>query len=255
MPRKNKNGGRKTISHNEMDLLLNNSLAIDEHSKRKSKWTYHDLQNIKPLTPNQENMFHQYFQGDHICAYGSAGTGKTFLALYLALNDVLRKEYSQKRLIIVRSAVATREIGYLPGTLEEKVALYEMPYRDIFTELFQHPGAYDSMKEAGQVGFMTTSFIRGLTWNDAVVVVDEIQNMNFSEVDSVITRMGNNSRLILCGDNKHQNDLKREATCVHDVLKIVNKMGSFSVVEFGHSDIVRSEFVKDWIVTREDLFS
>ena len=169
MPRKRKNGNGKK---KHQDEYLTNNIAIEEHSKKKKKWTHHDLLNVKPLTHNQENMFHQYCRGDQLCVYGSAGTGKTFLALYLALCDVLQREMSQDRLIIVRSAVTTREIGYMPGTLEEKVSLYETPYRDILAELFQRPTAYDDLKACGLVTFVTTSFVRGLTWDDAIIVID-----------------------------------------------------------------------------------
>ena len=151
----------------EVELLLNHK-AIQEGPKRKT-WSTHDLKSIKPLTPTQDEMFHAWFQGDHICAHGSAGTGKTFLALYLAFLEILETQ-NQNRIILVRSAVPTREVGHLPGTLEEKTALYELPYHDICWELFGRKTTYQDMKDAGVIEFMTTSFIRGLTWDNAIVI-------------------------------------------------------------------------------------
>lgn len=255
--RKNGNSNGKHKRKNDIEFLQqqldNNVTAIEDHKRRKKKWSPRDLLNVKPLTPNQETMFQQYFQGNQLCAYGSAGTGKTFLALYLALIDVLDKALPQRQLIIVRSAVATRDIGFMPGTLEEKVSLYEMPYRDILTELTDRPTAYDDMKNSGAISFMTTSFIRGLTWDDAIVVIDEGQNMSWHEINSIMTRVGANSRVIFTGDLV-QTDLNKNGKdkCgMQRFLKTIAKMGEFSTVQFSVEDIVRGELVKSWIMASE----
>lgn len=255
--RKNGNGNGKHKHNKNIEFLTtslnNNAAAIEEHKRRKKKWSPHDLRNIKPLTPNQESMFKQYFRGDQLCTYGSAGTGKTFLALYLALMDVLDKALPQRQLIIVRSAVATRDIGFMPGTLEEKVSLYEMPYRDILTELTDRTTAYDDLKSSGIISFMTTSFIRGLTWDDAIVIIDEGQNMSWHEINSVMTRVGANSRVIFTGDLV-QTDLNKNGKdkCgMQRFLKTVIKMKEFSTVQFTIEDIVRGKLVKSWIVASE----
>lgn len=231
--------------------LVNNGIAKFEPRKKKS-WSYHDLTHIKPLTATQETMFKEWYDYDHMCAYGTAGTGKTYISMYLALNEILRTDTPQDNIIIVRSVVPTREVGFLPGTADEKIAVYENPYRDICADLVGNPNTYDNMKEAGLVQFASTSFIRGLTWDNSIVIVDEIQNMSWSEIDSVITRVGENTRIILCGDDSYQNDLGHKSG-VANVIRAVNNMKVFSTVKFTTQDIVRSDFVKSWIMTREEL--
>lgn len=228
-------------------------MAQSEGPQRKKKWTKHDIKSVQPLTINQKNMFVQYYQGDQICAYGSAGTGKSFIGCYLGIGDVLDPSKDQQRLIIVRSAVQARDVGFMPGTLEEKNAYYEAPYEDILTELFGRKATYADMKEAGLITFLTTSFIRGVTWDNAVIIVDEIQNMAAQELHTVMTRVGQNSRVILCGDFK-QNDLlknSRDQSGMGSLIKIVNHMKCFSTIEFTRDDIVRSDFVKQWIIASE----
>lgn len=249
--KKARRGIRGDIESLEMSLILNGK-AMEEDRQRK-KWSIHDLNPIKPLTPMQEDLFHAFFNGKNICAHGSAGTGKTFLALYLALSEVLEKR-NQTHIIIVRSAVETRKVGHLPGTLEEKMAEYERPYRDIVAELVGRASTYDDMKQAGVIQFMSTSFIRGLTWDNAFVIVDECENMNFHEIDSVMTRMGKNSRVIVAGDIIQTDLLMRsnDITGMPRFLKVVEKMSSFATVEFTRNDIVRGDFVKSWIEASED---
>lgn len=235
------------------DQLEKNGVAMAEDKKRKN-WSVHDIKTIRPLNEPQEQMFRSYFQGNHVIANGSAGTGKTFAALYLALNDILSKERPQKKLIIVRSPVTTRDIGHLPGTREEKLEPYENPYRDILSDLVGNLNTYDDMKEARVIEFMPTSHIRGLNWDDCVVVVDEVQNLNFHEINSVITRLGEGSRLIVVGD-LIQSDLyktKFDSSGMDKFLEIAEKVSEFDEVMFGPHDIVRSDFVKSWICALED---
>lgn len=233
--------------------LYNNGRAMEEGPKRK-RWTMHDLKTITALTPNQEEMIHDFISGKHICAHGSAGTGKTFVALYLALNELLRSDTDTNRIVIVRSAVQTRDLGFMPGTLEEKTALYELPYDLIVGDLIGRSATYDDMKKAGLIEFCTTSFVRGLTWDNAIVIVDEVQNMNFHEINSVMTRLGEGSRIILVGDLV-QTDLRRskhDTTGIEQLIKIAGRMPQFTVIGFTQHDIVRSEFVKSWIVACEE---
>jgi phosphate starvation-inducible protein PhoH len=231
--------------------FFKNGQAMNEGPKRKT-WNKYDLKTIKPLTTTQKEMFHSFFNGQQICAHGSAGTGKTFIAIYLALNEML---VAQKvdRIIIVRSAVPTRDMGYMKGTLEEKEALYEVPYDEMFAELLGRNNSYQDMKQAGVVRFCSTSYVRGLTWDNAVVVVDEAQNMTFHEINSIITRLGQNSRIILLGD-LHQNDLvnRREQTGLDMLIKVADHMDAFDVIRFTKHDIVRSDFVKSWICACEE---
>lgn len=235
-------------------MLVANGHAKEEGPSKKS-WSLHDLANVKPLTPTQEDFFHSWFQGNNICAYGSAGTGKTFNALYLGLTEVLRK--NQQKVVIIRSAVPTREVGHLPGTLEEKIAEYERPYHDILWELVGRSSTYEDMKEAGKIEFMITSFMRGLTIDNAVVVVDEGQNMTFHEINTIMSRLGDNSRVIFTGD-LIQTDLdgsKRTGTCGMDkFLKIIENMNNFDSHKFmAPHDVVRGEFAKSWITAVENF--
>lgn len=219
----------------------------------KKKWAPQDIKPIKPLTDNQTNMFIQYGQGDNLVASGSAGTGKTYLACYLALNDIVDPRKDQRRIIIVRSAVQARDVGFMPGTDEEKNQYFEAPYTAIFKDLCGRPSTYKDMKAAGLIEFVTTSFIRGVTWDDAIIIADEIQNFNGDEIHTMMTRIGQNSRVILCGDTR-QNDLKKKASDTSGMgtlLKIVPHMKSFSTIQFGHDDIVRSGLVREWIIASE----
>ena len=236
----------------EADLEQVNIRAIKEGPKRKT-WSPHDIKSVRPLTPNQEDMFHAWFNDMNICAHGSAGSGKTYLGLYLALNEILDQNRDQSRIILVRSAVSTRDLGFMPGGLDEKMAYYETPYHAVLQELVGRPSTYRDMKDAGLIEFMTTSFIRGLTWDNAVVVVDEGQNMSFHEISSILTRIGKNTRLIFLGDTM-QTDLtksSRDQSGMGKMLSVIDKMSDFTTINFTHDDIVRSDFVKRWIVACE----
>jgi phosphate starvation-inducible protein PhoH len=214
------------------------------------------MRQIKPLTPTQSDLFDSYKQGKNIAAIGTAGTGKTMCATYLALQDVLEKgEY--ERIVIIRSAVQTREQGFVPGTLTQKEAIFEAPYIDIVTDLFGRGDAYQILKTKGMIKFTTSSNIRGLTFDNAVIIVDECQSMNYHELDTIITRVGESSRIIFCGDTA-QDDLKQsknraDFSGLHDFLKVLNAIKSFDVVRFGVEDIVRSGLVKEYIIAKESI--
>lgn len=203
------------------------------------------LHEIEPLTKNQLLAFESQ---QHLVLHGVAGTGKTFISSYLAYDDMAKGMYD--RLILIRSAVPTRDIGFLPGNEKEKSAVYEAPYKDIAIELFQRGDAYEILKTKGLVHFMTTSFIRGVTLRDAVILVDECQNMSFHELDSIITRVGENCRVIFCGDFR-QSDLKTNG--LNDFFRILRSMKQFDFVDFEIKDIVRSDFVKSYITARTEL--
>ena len=211
-----------------------------------------DMVAIEPLTNNQKEVFQAYARGDSLVLSGSAGTGKTFMALSLALEDVLDKETPYDKVIVIRSIVPTREIGFLPGTEEEKKEAYTGPYQSICAELFEQGDAWNKLQAAGTVDFQSTSFIRGITFNNAIVVVDEMQNLNFHELDSVITRVGRNCKFVMCGDYYQSDfDKAREKNGIVQFLSIIEQLKRFTVVEFGWEDIVRSDFVRDYIMTKE----
>jgi len=203
------------------------------------------LEEIEPLTQNQVRVFDSQ---KHLVLHGVAGTGKTFISCYLAFDDMIKNLY--ERLIIIRSAVSTRDIGFLPGTEKEKASVYEEPYKDICIELFGRGDAYEVVKNKGLVHFMTTSYVRGVTLRNAVVIIDECQNMTFHELDSIITRVGEGCRIIFCGDFR-QSDLPKNG--LKDFIRIVKAMDEFDFIDFEIKDIVRSDFVKSYITAKTDL--
>ena len=203
------------------------------------------LAEIEPLTKNQLIAFES---DKNLILHGIAGTGKTFISCYLAFDDMVKNVYNN--LVIIRSAVPTRDIGFLPGSEKEKASVYEEPYKEIALELFQRGDAYEILKTKGLVHFMTTSFVRGITLKETVIIIDEWQNMTFHELDSIITRVGTNCRVIFCGDFR-QSDLKTNG--LESFMEILKNMGSFDFIDFEIKDIVRSEFVKDYIIAKTEL--
>ena len=218
------------------------------------------LVEIDPLTPNQEKFFEEYDAGKHLFAYGCAGTGKTFIALYKALKEVLDLDTPYEKIYIVRSLVSTREIGFLPGDHEDKSYLFQVPYKKMVKYMFQMPSdadfemLYGNLKTQETMTFWSTSFIRGTTLDNAIVIVDECQNLNFHELDSIITRVGDNSRIIFCGDGV-QTDLRNnhERAGLGDFIKVISMMESFATIEFDINDIVRSGLVKEYILAKNSL--
>ena len=212
------------------------------------------MKELKPVTTNQKTVFDAFYCGKHLFLSGLAGTGKTYISLALAIQDILRRCCTQDKVIIMRSAVPTRDMGFLPGSPREKTKVFEEPYRAICSELFGRGDAYDVLKGKQLIQFATTSYIRGITISDSIIIVDEIQNCHANEINSIITRVGPNSRVIICGDMR-QTDLiyTKERSGMGDILKIIKRMESFELVEFDREDIVRSKFVKDYLVARDDL--
>lgn len=212
-----------------------------------------DLKTFDPLTDNQKKFYDAYKRQDYFIAlHGVAGTGKTFIALYKALEEVLDKSNPFKKIIIVRSAVPSREVGHLPGDLDEKTEIYRQPYQQICHTLFGRPDAYHRLEEQGYIDFISTSFIRGMSFDDAIIIVDEMQNMTFEEIDTVMTRVGYRSKIIWCGDYR-QTDLNKKKNDVSGILKffdIARRMNAFTRIEFSVDDIVRSSLVKDYILAK-----
>ena len=213
------------------------------------------LKTFEPLTPNQGRFFDAYKAGDYMIGLlGSAGVGKTFIAMYKALEEVLDKSNSFKRVVVVRSCVMTRDVGFLPGSIDEKQEIYEQPYKEICTTLFDRPDAWDRLKEGGHARFISTTAIRGISIDDAIIVVDECQNMSWQELNTIITRIGYRSKIIFCGDWK-QNDLiksKYDTSGLVEFLNVARKMSEWSEFEFNRDDIVRSSLVKSWVIACEE---
>ena len=231
-----------------------------KQKKRRKPISEDYLLKIEPLTDNQSIMFDKYNSGQNIYSYGCAGTGKTFVALYLALRDVLSETTPYEKVYIVRSLVATREIGFLPGTHEDKASLYQIPYKNMVKYMFEMPDdasfemLYENLKAQETISFWSTSFLRGTTLDNAIVIIDECQNLNFHELDSIMTRCGQDTKIMFCGDAQ-QSDLQKtnERTGILDFQKIISNMDEFSLVEFGIEDIVRSGLVKSYLIAKLNL--
>ena len=223
-------------------MKKNNSLTV----------SLDELEKIEPITDNQKKAFESWDKGYNLILTGSAGTGKTFIALYNAFREMLDKPDLYRRIMIMRSMVPTRDAGHLPGTKEEKEDPYKVPYKSICDEIFGYKGAYGKLTTANKLTFETTSYIRGATFDQTIIVVDEMQNLNFHELDSVITRVGNDCKIIFCGDYL-QSDFKYndDKDGIIKFISIVEQMRFFRVVNFGWEDIVRSDLVRDYIMTKE----
>ena len=225
--------------------------------KRKKPLSASYLVDIVPITENQKTLFNSYNEGKHLVAYGAAGTGKTFVTLYNAIKDVLDETTPYEKIYIVRSLVATREIGFLPGDYEDKSDIYQVPYKHMVKYMFQMSSdadfemLYGNLKSQDSINFWSTSFLRGTTLDNAIVIVDEFQNLNFHELDSIMTRVGQDSKIMFCGDAT-QSDLVKtnDRNGIVDFMNILRKMPSFDIIEFGIDDIVRSGLVKEYIVAK-----
>ncbi len=228
--------------------------------KRKKPINLDFIKEIEPLTDNQKAYFDAYQKDQNIVGYGCAGTGKTFVALYNALTDVLSEKSPYEKIYIVRSLVATREIGFLPGDHEDKSSLYQIPYKNMVKYMFEMPDdssfemLYGNLKTQGTISFWSTSFIRGTTLDNAIILVDEFQNLNFHELDSIITRVGENSKILFCGDATQTDLVKQnERTGIADFMKILRLMPSVDIVEFQVEDIVRSGLCKEYLLAKMEM--
>ena len=227
---------------------------------QKKDITNSDLLKIEPVTDNQKVVFESYKKGNNQFLYGCAGTGKTFVTLYLAMNEVLRQDTPYDRVVMVRSLIPTREIGFLPGDEEDKAALYQVPYSNMVQFMFKQPNEqafsmlYDRLKTQGSFYFLSTSFLRGLTFDNSIIIVDECQNLNFHELDTIVTRVGQDSKIMFCGDFM-QTDLSKinERNGLHDFLRILEEMEEFNCLEFNIGDIVRSGFVRNYLIQKTKL--
>ena len=228
--------------------------------KRKKPINGDMLRDIEPLTENQQKLFESYANNKNIIAYGAAGTGKTFITLFNALNDVLDTSTPYEKIYIVRSLVSTREIGFLPGDHEDKSFLYQIPYKNMVKYMFELPSAadfemlYGNLKAQETISFWSTSFIRGTTFDRAIILVDEFQNLNFHELDSIMTRVGENNKIMFCGDATQSDLIKQnERNGIIDFMRVLRLMSSVDIIEFGVEDIVRSGLVKEFILAKMEL--
>ena len=227
---------------------------------KQKEITYSQLNEIKPVTDSQKVVFDSWKQGLNQFLFGCAGTGKTFVSLYLALSEVLKNDTPYDKVVMVRSLIPTREIGFLPGDEEDKAALYQVPYSNMMQFMFEQPNEqafeslYNRIKSQGSFYFLSTSFLRGLTFDNTIIIVDECQNLNFHELDTIITRVGQDSKIFFCGDFS-QSDLTKmhERNGLMDFLQILQEMEEFNCVEFNIGDIVRSGFVRNYLIQKTKL--
>ena len=228
--------------------------------KRKKPINTDMMRDIEPLTDNQQVLFNAYAENKNLVAYGCAGTGKTFITLYNSLRDVLDPNTPYERIYIVRSLVATREIGFLPGDHDDKSYLYQIPYKHMVKYMFEMPSEadfnmlYGNLKAQDTIDFWSTSFIRGTTFDKTIVIVDEFQNLNYHELDSIMTRVGAQSKIMFCGDASQSDLIKtNERNGIIDFMQILRIMSSVDVIEFGIEDIVRSGLVKEYLLAKLEL--
>lgn len=234
-------------------LFFIRKVSMSKSTKRKtiSDLLNSDLSFVEPIGQNQKKVFDAFNENSHLILHGYAGTGKTFLALYLAL-DELERHKAYDNITIIRSVVPSRDIGFLPGSMNEKIEIYEEPYEIIVNDLYNRADAYTILKKNNWIQFKSTSFLRGLTENDSIIIVDEIQNMNFQELSTIATRVGENTRIIFCGDYRQSDLLKyNERQELKKFLAIMDRINNVETIEFGANDIIRSEFVKNFILEME----
>ena len=229
-------------------------------NKKNKEINHTNLVTIKSITDNQKLVFDSWKKGKNQFLFGAAGTGKTFISLYLALKDVMDLKKSYNKVVLVRSLIPTREIGFLPGDEEDKAALYQVPYQNMVQFMFemqneqQFNNLYDKLKGQGTLYFLSTSFLRGLTFDNTIIIVDECQNLNFHELDTIITRVGQDSKIIFCGDFDQTDLVKQnERNGLHDFLRILEEMEEFNCIEFTIGDIVRSGFVRSYLINKIKL--
>jgi len=225
----------------------------ERRSLRNSEFgVYNNLQllDIIPLNQNQRKTFQAFNSGKNLLLHGYAGTGKSLISIYLSIKELEKGLYD--KIVIYRSTVPSRDMGFLPGSIKEKIRIYEMPYHSIFQKLYNRADAYEMMKQKHLVEFESTAFVRGINLENCLVIVDEIQNMSWIEIYSIITRLGNNCRIICCGDLK-QTDFVKEESCVNKFMKVIKTIDEFEVVDFDKDDIVRSKLVKQFIISCHEL--
>lgn len=248
----------KRIQRQQKQLEKKTGIAtVTPISARQRSIKLEDLADIQPLTDTQRDVFEAFENADNMAfiLYGSAGTGKTMIAIYQALLDVLDPKTPYSKIIIIRSAVQSRDQGFLPGNMEEKMEAYELPYHSIFSDLLDRKDAYQKLKELGKIEFMSTSFLRGSTFNNSIVIFDEAQSENWHGISTVMTRVGKDCKMIICGDYA-QSDLiktKHDVSGFRELMQVASKMDYFSTFRFTTDDIIRSGFVKQWLVTCEKL--
>lgn len=248
-PQKSKRRSPSKQQKQNMVVDVQNTQVVRVEPDTRKKFTHHDIKKISPLTDNQLYAFQEWAQGQNLVLEGFPGVGKSFLSLYMALTVVLDPDTTQNRIVIVRSATPTKDCGFLPGDLDEKLSVYETPYIQICDQLFKWKNSYNNLKDIGIISFESTSYLRGTSWDNSVIIFDEYPNGTESELTTVCTRVGRDSRIIISGDTLHQNDIGSKSGG-GDLLKVLRKMDSISFIDFKIEDCVRSGFVREFLVAK-----
>lgn len=242
------------FANNVVSTTENIGGAVDFGQKKSKAKKVFKMKDLKPMTFGQKEAFESFLGGKNLLLHGLAGTGKTFIAMYLALNEINRFKLVYEKVVVIRSVVPSRDAGYLPGSIEEKARAYEQPYVDATNALYERGDAYETLKRDGKVDFCTTSYLRGITFEKCIVVVDEIQNMNYGELATLMTRAGENCRFIFCGDFRQSDfEKKSDRDGLYRFMNIVKRMEEFfKLVEFNVHDVVRSKLVKSFLTEEAD---
>lgn len=255
--RRDKKAYSETLKRNETrDRILNmNNYGRPVSDQTHERFHTKDLIQIRPKTNNQAQIFQSFGEGQNLVIHGTAGTGKTFLAFYIALSEVLDTRSEYEKIIVLRSVVPTRDMGFMPGKESEKMEYYERPYVAICAELFPARTAYEYLKREGIIEFTTTSYVRGMTFRNAIVILDEAENLNFHELDSVITRIGEGCRIMICGDTEQTDLLNKrgDTTGLPQFMRIIDRMDSFDIIEMEEDDIVRSGIVREYLIAKRNI--
>ena len=202
--------------------------------------------NLIPKNDRQSQYLQALQESDQVIVFGPSGTGKTYLVSTYAANLYHLKTVN--KIVITRPHVAVgKDIGYLPGTLEEKAAPWALPVLDVLEKQLGK-GVVETALKAGNIEVAPLALMRGRSFEDSFIICDESQNITFHELKMLLTRVGENSKLVLNGDVM-QSDLK-EADGLSKVVHIVKKyMLPVPIIEFGVEDIVRSDMTKLWVET------
>lgn len=201
-----------------------------------------------PLTENQKRVLKS--RKDHLLVQGPAGTAKTYSVLARGLVKVSAGDVDQ--IIIIRSPVEIRKIGHLPGDADEKMDPYAAPYIGLLAEISPKMN-YRALVSKRLLCFTPTTFLRGTTFHNSFVIVDEYQNLSEHELDTVMTRVGQGTQLCVVGDPAAQSDLPRhEQGEQADIIDTFASMECVDHVQFSVEDVVRSGFVKDYHIARSE---
>lgn len=197
---------------------------------------------VQPRSPNQRKYVEAIEQNDMVFGLGPAGTGKTYLAVAMAVSALMAKKVS--RIILVRPAVEAGErLGFLPGSLQEKVDPYLRPLYDALYDLLD-PQKVDKMLESNVIEVAPLAFMRGRTLNDAFIIMDEAQNTTTEQMKMFVTRLGNNSKAVITGDLTQIDLPNPKKSGLFEALHVLDGVEGIRFCHFEDTDVVRHHLVQ-----------